>query len=114
MVRTVLREPAGSRTLSTLEAFVVLSFSSVGGWEVVRVFGEEIVCANIVFADGLTHVVAAFFLPFSVSKQGLMGDFKWCSWFCFQFVCSGERFRFSDGSNHRVRCSKQRRIFCKS
>lgn len=20
-----------------------------------------------------------------------MGDFKWCSWFCFQFVCLGER-----------------------
>lgn len=31
MVRTVLREPAGSRTLSTLEAFVVLSLSSGGG-----------------------------------------------------------------------------------
>lgn len=55
------------------------------GGEVVRVFGEEIVCANIVFADGLTHVVAAFSPPISVSKQGLMGDFKWCSWFCFQF-----------------------------
>lgn len=85
-----------------------------GGGGVVRVFGEEIVCANIVFADGLTHVVAAFFPPISVSKQGLMGDFKWCSWFCFQFVCFGERFRFSDGSNPCVRCSKRGRILCKS
>lgn len=64
-----------------------VAFECFGVGEVVRVFGEEIVCANIVFADGLTHVVAAFFPPFSVSKQGLMGDFKWCSWFCFQFVC---------------------------
>lgn len=31
MVRTERREPAGSRTLSTLEAFVVLSLSSGGG-----------------------------------------------------------------------------------
>lgn len=77
-------------------------------------FGEEIVCANIVFADGLTHVCAAFFPPFSVSKQGLMGDFKWCSWFCFQFVCLGERFRFRDGSNPCVRCSKQGRKSCKT
>lgn len=72
MVRTVLRDPAGSRTLSTLEAFVVLSLSSAGGvWgEVVRVFGEEIVCANIVFADGLTRVVAAFFPLFPFPNRG--------------------------------------------
>lgn len=78
MVRTVLREPAGSRTLSTLEAFVVLSLSSggwLGGGEVVRVFGEEIVCANIVFADGLTHVVAAFFSPYFRFQTGANGQF---------------------------------------
>lgn len=79
MVRTVLREPAGSRTLSTLEAFVVLSLSSGGGLrgggEVVRVFGEEIVCANIVFADGLTHVVAAFFSPYFRFQTGANGQF---------------------------------------
>lgn len=77
MVRTVLREPAGSRTLSTLEAFVVLSLSSAGGveGEVVRVFGEEIVCANIVFADGLTRVVAAFFSSFFRFQTGANGRF---------------------------------------
>lgn len=44
-----------------------------GGGEVVRVFGEEIVCANIVFAVGLTHVVAAFFSPFFRFQTGANG-----------------------------------------
>lgn len=37
-------------------------------------FGEEIVCANIVFTDGLTHVCAAF-PPFFRFQTGANGRF---------------------------------------
>lgn len=70
------RRVRGLCQLSTLEAFVVLSLSrggvGVGGGMGVRVFGEEIVCANIVFADGLTHFGPAFccFFRFQTGANG--------------------------------------------